>query len=115
MITQKLSWFGDDVKRKARAAMESAALDSLEYVLGESNKVVPLDEGTLQRSGAIDFDKTLRQGTVFYDTPYARRLHEHPEYKFQRGRRGKWLESTINKVQTKVAKFLQDRLKAALK
>jgi len=29
---------------------------------------------------------------VSYDTPYAARLHEHPEYNFQNGRQGKYLE-----------------------
>jgi hypothetical protein len=33
--------------------------------------------------------------TVGYHTPYAARLHEHPEYKFQKGRKAKYLQDPL--------------------
>jgi hypothetical protein len=79
--------------------------------LQESNKIVPHDEGTLERSGNTDVHVSTKgvDASVYYDTPYAVRLHEHPEYTFQNGRQGKWLESTIEKNQDKVKEYLLDK------
>lgn len=55
---------------------------------------VPHDTGLLQNSGHIE-----RQGSdtvvVGYNKVYASRLHEHPEYRFQKGRKGKYLEDPL--------------------
>jgi hypothetical protein len=40
----------------------------LEHVLAESRKIVPLDEGTLERSGRVDVEGM--DGAVSYDTVY---------------------------------------------
>ncbi len=63
-------------------------------VLRLSQEQVPHDEGTLQNSGAVE---PLPNGDVVlgYHTVYAARLHEHPEYHFQKGRKGKYLEDPI--------------------
>jgi hypothetical protein len=66
-----------------------------EYVLGEANRIVPHDEGHLQGSGKTSVDPRNTQAAVSYNTPYAVRLHENPQYRFQKGRQGKWLERTI--------------------
>jgi hypothetical protein len=59
-----------------------------------SQMEVPHDEGTLQNSGTVE---QLSNGDVIigYHTDYAARLHEHPEYRFQKGRKGKYLEDPI--------------------
>lgn len=49
-------------------------------------------------------------GVVSYDTPYAVRLHEHPEYNFQGGREGKWLEKTVNEKSKDVLALLAREL-----
>lgn len=54
----------------------------------------PLDLGTLIGSGTVEPAQTPEGGsTVVYDTPYAAHLHEHPEYDFQNGRQGKYVET----------------------
>lgn len=55
---------------------------------------VPHDEGTLQNSGTVE---SMPNGDVIvgYHTVYAARLHEHPEYHFGKGRKGKYLEDPI--------------------
>lgn len=56
---------------------------------------VPHDKGLLQNSGSVE-----PQGDdviVGYNKEYAARLHEHPEYRFQKGRKGKYLEDPIKK------------------
>lgn len=55
---------------------------------------VPLDEGGLLESGSV---QPQGDGTVIvgYNKVYAARLHENPQYKFQNGRKGKYLEDPI--------------------
>ncbi len=66
----------------------------LEHVLAESKKIVPLDEGTLERSGRVDVDGL--NGAVSYDTVYARRQHEELTWKHAPGRSAKYLEKPMN-------------------
>lgn len=55
---------------------------------------VPHDEGSLQNSGVVEEDGN--DIVVGYRQRYAARLHENPQYKFQKGRKGKYLEDPIN-------------------
>jgi hypothetical protein len=58
-----------------------------------STEQAPLDLGTLIGSAAVTPATDPEEGAaVSYDTPYAARHHEHPEYNFQNGRKGKYLE-----------------------
>lgn len=88
---------------RLKAKLPEATLDSNQAVADEvlrlSQLEVPHDEGTLQNSGAVE---TLPNGDVVlgYHTNYAARLHEHPEYNFQKGRKGKYLEDPIRDNQT---------------
>lgn len=67
----------------------------LEHVLFESNKIVPLDEGTLERSGRVIRDGL--DGAISYDTVYARRQHEELTWKHLPGRQAKYLETAMNR------------------
>jgi len=64
-----------------------------ERLLALSAAEVPFDLGTLSESGTVEPATSPDGGAaVVYDTPYAKRHHEHPEYNFQNGRKGKYLE-----------------------
>ncbi len=78
---------------------DKANLDVAFEVMRLSQKEVPHDEGTLQNSGTVE---SLPNGDVVvgYHTRYAARLHEHPEYNFQRGRKGKYLSDPILRNET---------------
>lgn len=89
-----------DFQAKAKALLEKVAglqaraTQAVGYeVLRLSSREVPHNIGTLQNSGHIhpNGDETI----VGYNTVYAARLHEHPEYHFQKGRKGKYLEDPI--------------------
>ena len=64
-------------------------------ILEISEPEVPLDEGTLLRSGTVQQvgDKTM----AGYNTEYAARLHNHPEYSFQNGRKGNFLSDPVKR------------------
>lgn len=111
----KVTWRGDLASKKSRDVAKKALGEVTEFILQESNKIAPLDEGTLIRSGNTDVGVTAKgmSASVYYDTPYAARLHEHPEYNFQNGREGKYLEKTINKEASTVATYLRDNYRDA--
>ncbi|MCI3271394.1 minor capsid protein [Streptomyces cylindrosporus] len=76
----------------------------LEHVLAESRKIVPLEEGTLERSGRVDVDGL--NGAVSYDTVYARRQHEELTWKHLPGRSAKYLEIPMNRERDVVLQLM---------
>lgn len=72
-----------------------SAMDIGYEIMRLSQQEVPHDKGTLQNSGNVE--QIGEDVVVGYHTPYAARLHEHPEYHFQKGRKGKYLEDPIKR------------------
>jgi hypothetical protein len=106
----RLSWEGPKVKKLLDKKGATALMDAAEVILEEANRAVPLDESTLMKSGETSVDIRTHEAAISYDTPYAVRLHEHPEYNFQGGRRGKWLELTLKEQSQRVLKLLAEGL-----
>jgi len=72
---------------------KKSLLDIGNEILRLSEKEVPHDKGLLQSSNvAVQGNDEV---VVGYNKKYAARLHEHPEYNFQKGRKGKYLEDPI--------------------
>lgn len=82
-----------DLLGKVPENIKGAVHDVASEVLRLSQQEVPHDIGTLQNSGSVEDED--EQSIVGYHTPYAARLHEHPEYRFNKGRKGKYLEDPI--------------------
>lgn len=103
--------------RRALGHLRGAALaalgDAIEYLGEESNRTVPIEEGTLERSGHATVDPQTLKATWGYDTPYAVRQHEDTRLHHDRGRRAKWLERTFAEQAPRVLKFLADRMHKA--
>lgn len=102
-----LKWRGKEVKAATREGVADALHRGTEHLLGKSNETVPYEEGTLQASGHTDVDVEDGLGVVSYDTPYAVRLHENPQFNFQHGRRGKWLQLTFQEEQREVGRIME--------
>lgn len=115
MIRTRLNWRGRQVTAAARAAAAAGLLEAAEALLEEANRTVPFDTGALMRSGESSLDREKLVSAVSYDTPYAVRLHEHPEYRFRRGRRGKWLEQAALEVGGELMSRLRRRVAEALR
>jgi len=95
----------EPAKRKAEKSVG-------DEILRLSNKEVPLDKGTLSNSGRVDaFPDYVEVG---YHTKYAHRLHEHPEYNFKNGRKGKYLEDPIKSNLSRLADVVGFKMKADL-
>jgi hypothetical protein len=64
-------------------------------VMRLSTLEVPHDTGALQTSLGKETEGDVT--TVGFNKVYAARLHEHPEYRFKKGRKGKYLIDPIVK------------------
>lgn len=93
IVTAHLDWNDEPARRAVDAGQREALTRAAGLVLGVANRTVPYQEGTLADSGFPDVDGDT--ATVSYDTPYAVRLHENPQYNFHLGRRGKWLSLAL--------------------
>lgn len=110
-----VKWNDSKAIKLMNEALTSGIKDACEYILQESNKIAPIDEGTLIRSGNIDVESSPKpKGCIYYDTPYAIRLHENPQYSFQNNREGKYLEKTVKDERKAVQRFLSQRLKGVI-
>ena len=107
----KFKWFGKSVSKNTRKKAIKANQRVGEALLTEANKTVPHDEGTLEQSGDVTTDEKSITTYISYDTPYAVKLHESPEYNFRGSGRGKWLEHTIKEMSDKIEKWTAKEMK----
>ena len=68
-----------------RAELHAAGVSGLtkaaEHLLQVSNTLVPIEEGTLERSGVASVDEATLRAAVSYDTPYAVNQHESMDFR----------------------------------
>lgn len=88
----RLDWDADQVDKALTAAAVKGLELATEHLLQISRAVVPLEEGTLERSGAAQVDDKALTGAVSYDTVYAVRQHEELTWRHAPGRQAKYLE-----------------------
>jgi hypothetical protein len=136
-----LKWYGAKAKDAERKGAARGLMLGAEHVLEEANRIVPIEEGTLARSGVASveggssrvevggpdggpFSLVRKGGTtgdvpkaaVTYDTPYAVRQHEELDYHHDAGRQAKYLETPINDsgVKRKVEELIAREIKRQL-
>jgi len=115
-MSTTMKWHGDEVIKKIHEAQVKALRDSVEHLLTEANKTNPYREGTLERSGSTDVDEGAMQASVYYDTPYAIRVHEEPGLHYTDPKaRWKWLEMTVKEQTDKVIEYIKKCLEDAHK
>ncbi len=84
-----------------------------ELVLQVARTLVPIEEGTLERSGRVDIDDD-QHVTVGFHTPYAARQHEDLTYRHDRGRQAKYLETAVQRTRPQVQAILAEQLRRAV-
>ena len=77
----------------SRAAVNRGHFLVTEHLLQVARSLVPLEEGTLERSGATSIDEGTLQANVTFDTVYACRQHEELDWQHDAGRTAKYLEN----------------------
>ncbi|WP_066360262.1 minor capsid protein [Herbidospora mongoliensis] len=104
-----LKWNGPQVAAAVMKAAEKGVKLAAEHLLEESRKLVPHEEGTLERSGTVSADGL--RAAVSYDTPYAIKQHEDLNLKHDDDREGKYLEKPARTQ----AKAMQDIMAAQIR
>lgn len=87
-------------------ALEKGLVLGAEHVLGESNKRVPHEEGTLENSGSVSYEGGKLRAAISYDTPYAAVQHEDMTLKHDDGREAKYLENALNAEKDTVGEII---------
>lgn len=83
----------ENLKQKVLLQNRKALREIGNEILRLSTFEVPHDKGLLQASGHLEMGK--EEALVGYNKVYAARLHENPQFRFQKGRKGKYLEDPI--------------------
>lgn len=107
------------VKKLANESLVETA-DAIKSNLIQS-QTMPLDTGELQNRNTFIDDSKKKRGkvSIVSDTPYARRLYFHPEYRFKQDKNpkagGMWFEPYIsgnkkNYAQRTFAKIMRGKL-----
>jgi hypothetical protein len=108
-----------DRSTAAKAAIRGAIADALgdvaETLLNDANRTVPIEEGTLERSGVASVDRNALQSAVSYDTPYAVVQHEDPTLRHDPGRRDHWLIDTLNENRRRYLDYVADKVRSVLR
>lgn len=102
----QLKVLGQTIMQKAHVAVNNVATE----ILRLSQFEVPHDTGRLQNSGHIEQEGNT-SAIVGYNTVYAARLHENPQFRFQKGRKGKYLEDPIKNNMRVLKQFIVDSVK----
>lgn len=82
-------------------------------ILGESQKLVPVDTGTLKRSGNIKTEGNIT--TISYNTPYALKQHEDASLNHPKGGEAKYLERPFNEKVQNYEDFIQTEVYKAMR
>ncbi|MFD9859756.1 MULTISPECIES: hypothetical protein [Streptomyces] len=115
MSRTRLRWNGDAATGAIREAAARGLLLGAEHVLAASRQRVPINEGTLERSGATSVDESTMTAAVSYDTPYARRVHEDLNARHAPGRTAKYLESVLPETSAEVQALIAAQIRRALR
>lgn len=111
------TWNGPIVERLMSEMAVDAVEKTCEVLLEKSKEEVPLDEGTLMRSGIYLMEKTGKPeavisygggpGTGHPIVPYAVKWHENSA-NFQHGRKSRYLADPVNQYGNKVLRNALD-------
>lgn len=114
-LTTKFEWNGLAVDARMREGAVNGLELGTEHILGESRKLVPLEEGTLERSGVASVDADELTGAVSYDTVYAVRQHEELTWEHAPGRSAKYLEIPMAAESDTVAEIVAAQIRRAMR
>jgi hypothetical protein len=90
-----MQWQGTQLwTSRGRRLASNGLSTALEHTLGVAQQIVPLREGTLERSGKVIVEGL--NGAISFDTVYARRQHEELSWRHLPGRQAKYLETPMN-------------------
>lgn len=110
-----ITWNGDEILAELRAEEVTGLTLAAEHLLQVSRTEVPIEEGTLERSGTATVDEEALTAAVAYDTLYATRQHEDMTLRHADGRKAKYLEDPLNAEQDTMLELIAAQARRALR
>lgn len=86
-----------------------------EYLLGQSNEMVPHEEGDLEASGAVSQDEADGTTAISYDTDYAVVQHEDMSLHHDEGRQAKFLETAMTRDRANALAIVRNVMREDMK
>jgi hypothetical protein len=90
----RMKWNTLPVLASVDVASSKSVESGGEKILTKANEHVPFLTGELEGTGHVSTDGP--EAAISYDTVYAAKLHEHPEYNFRGQGRGRWLQEAVD-------------------
>lgn len=103
----------DRIKASKRDAAARGLRKGAEHVLQVSRERVPIEEGTLERSGQASVDEQHLRAAVSYNTKYAVKQHEDMTLHHDAGREAKYLERPMASERDVVRRLIADEMREA--
>lgn len=106
---------------KAVPALKQALNEEGQIAFRDSQRIVPVDTGTLRRSGVLV--PAREKGTSMIEvvmgyggaaSAYALKQHENLNYRHREGKQAKYLEEPVMKRQVKLSENIKRRVKRIL-
>jgi hypothetical protein len=113
-MSYKVKFKGEQAIARKNEGVSIALYKGISHILNEANKIAPKDEGILIQTSDVDVDPTSESAHAFYTQKYAPRLHENPQYNFQGGRKGKWLETVMLRDGERVRDMMAEEIRNVL-
>ena len=110
-LYQKLGLLEEEIDAAAIKGVRKLA----NVILGESQKLVPVETGTLKNSGTVSLDKKNKIATISYNTPYARKQHEDNTLNHPRGGQAKYLERPFNEKSDELEIYVGNEIDKVLR
>jgi hypothetical protein len=86
-----------------------------EHLLQVARARVPIEEGTLERSGVVSVDEGSVTAAVSFDQPYAVRQHEEMDYRHDSGREAKYLERPLHEENGTITDIIAAEVRRSLR
>lgn len=116
----RMVWRGQLVREAVKEAADQSAKASAEAVLQDANYHVPYKDGILMGSGRVvqgrdSSGRMVAEAFVSYDTAYAVRLHENPQFNFKPPGEGKWLDKALKRHRRAMLRVMAEPIAVALR
>jgi hypothetical protein len=107
---KRVRWYPEDALRAIERTSADAEERGARNLLDAANQNVPRLSGELEGSGSVE---RVEDGVVVtYSAPYAPILRAHPEWDFQGGRSGRWLDEAIESGADAIGAEMSDTVRA---
>ncbi|MEU0033170.1 hypothetical protein [Streptomyces sp. NPDC006333] len=115
MSRARVTYNGDAALAAIRAGALRGVRLGAEHLLQVSRTRVPIEEGTLERSGVVSVDEPSLTAAVSYDTTYAVRQHEELDYRHDAGREAKYLEKPLHEENDTITEIIAAQVRRSLR